>query len=131
MRRVLAKIAYTLAALVLAVSLVNLRRASSDLAHTSLTLPGGVPVVVWEPSPPLEFGLTPTFDPPVPVVILCHGFSANHAMTSSLARRIAKAGYAVIALDFRGHGMNANPVGPTADALGLRQDIDAALLYAR
>jgi dienelactone hydrolase len=131
MRRVLAKIAYTLAALVLALSLVNLRRASSDLAHVSLTLPGGVPVVVWEPSPPLEFGTTPSFDPPVPVVILCHGFGANHAMTSSLARRIAKAGYAVIALDFRGHGTNPNPIGPTADALGLRQDIDAALLYAR
>ena len=38
--------AYTLAGLLLAFSVVNLRRASNDLARTSLTLPGGVPVVV-------------------------------------------------------------------------------------
>lgn len=131
MRCVLAKIAYSLAGLVLAFSLVQLRRASSDLAHVSLTLPGGVPVVVWEPAPPQEWGSSPKFDPPVPVVILCHGFAANNGMTSALARRIAKAGYAVVALDFRGHGMNPNPLGPSADALGLRQDIDAALVWAR
>jgi alpha-beta hydrolase superfamily lysophospholipase len=74
--------------------------------------------------------LGPKRVPPGPVVILCHGFAANNAMTSSLARRIARSGYAVLALDFRGHGANPNALGPTADALGLRQDIDAALLYA-
>jgi dienelactone hydrolase len=131
MRRVIAKSVYTLAGILLAVSLIGLRRASSDLAHSSLVLPGGVPVVVWEPAPAQEHGQTPSFDPPAPVVVLCHGFSADNAMTSALARRIAKAGYAVIALDFRGHGENRNPLDPTADDLGLRQDIDAALLYAR
>ncbi len=131
MRRVIAKIVYTLAGLLLAVSLVGLRRASNDIARSSLVLPGGVPVVVWEPSPALPFGQSPSFDPPAPVVVLCHGFAGDTAMTSSLARRIAKSGYAVVALDFRGHGENRNPLGPTADGLGLRQDIDAALLYAR
>jgi len=131
MRAVIAKIVYTLAGLLLAVSLIGLHRASNDIAHASLLLPGGVPVVVWEPAPLQPFGTSPTFDPPVPVVVLCHGFSADNAMTSSLARRIAKAGYAVIAPDFRGHGENRNPISPTADAIGLRQDIDAALLYAR
>lgn len=131
MRKVIAKSVYTLAGLLLAVSLIGLRRASNDIAHSSLELPGGVPVVVWEPSPPVPFGTSPSFDPPAPVVVLCHGFSADNAMTSALARRIAKAGYAVIALDFRGHGENRNPIGPTADGLGLQQDIDAALLYAR
>lgn len=131
MRAVIAKILYTLAGLLLAVSLIGLRRASSDIAHSSVTLPGGVPIVVWEPAPPQPFGGTPSFDPPVPVVVLCHGFSADNAMTSSLARRIAKSGYAVIAPDFRGHGENRNPISPTADGIGLRQDVDAALLYAR
>lgn len=131
MRGVVAKIVYTLAGLLLAVSLVGLRRASSDIAHVSLTLPGGVPIVVWEPAALQPYGRTPTFDPPVPVVVLCHGFSADNAMTSALARRIAKAGYAVIAPDFRGHGENRNPLGPSADGIGLRDDIDAALLYAR
>jgi dienelactone hydrolase len=131
MRVVIAKIAYTLSCLLLAVSLIGLRRASNDIAHRSMELPGGVPVVVWEPSPPVPFGQTPSFDPPAPVVVLCHGFAADNAMTSALARRIAKAGYAVIALDFRGHGENRNPFGPTADGIGLKQDIDAALLYAR
>ena len=90
-----------------------------------------MPAVVWEPSPPLERGRIPAFDPPVPVVILCHGFAGNTAMTSALARRIAKAGYAVIAIDFRGHGENANPFEVSDDRSQLRQDIDAALLYAR
>src|SRR5262249_52080505 len=53
------------------------------------------------------------------------------AMTSSLARRIAKAGYAVIAIDFRGHGENRNPFEQSGEGTQLRQDIDAALLYAR
>ncbi len=131
MRGVIAKIVYTLAGLLLAVSLIGLRRASSDIAHSSLVLPGGVPVVVWEPAPPVSFGQSPSFDPPAPVVVLCHGFSGDNAMTSALARRIAKAGFAVVALDFRGHGENRNPLEPTADGLGLKQDIDAALLYAR
>jgi dienelactone hydrolase len=131
MRRVIAKIVYALSGLLLAVSLIGLRRASNDIAHSSLVLHGGVPVVVWEPAPPQPFGQSPSFDPPAPVVVLCHGFSADTAMMSALARRIAKAGYAVVALDFHGHGQNRNPFAPTADGLDLGQDIDAALLYAR
>lgn len=131
MPAVVAKFVYALAGVALAVSLVGLNRASNDLARSSLTLSGGVPAVVWEPSPPLEFGQTPVYDPPVPVVILCHGFSGDTAMTSALARRIAKAGYAVVAIDFRGHGENQNPFEVGGDAAQLRQDIDAALLYAR
>lgn len=131
MPAVIAKIVYALAGVALAFSLVGLHRVSNDIARSSMTLPGGVPAVVWEPSPPLDFGQTPAFDPPAPVVILCHGFSGDTAMMSALARRIAKAGYAVIAIDFRGHGENRNPFALSGDGLQLRQDIDAALLYAR
>ena len=52
-------------------------------------------------------------------------------MTSALARAIAKSGYAVIAIDFRGHGENRNPFEVSGDGVQLRQDIDAALLFAR
>jgi dienelactone hydrolase len=131
MPTVIAKIMYALAGVALAFSLVGLHRASDDIARSSMTLPGGVPAIVWEPSPPLPFGQTPVFDPPAPVVILCHGFSESTATTSALARRIAKAGYAVIAIDFRGHGENRNAFEVSGDGLQLRQDIDAALLYAR
>ncbi len=131
MPAVIAKIVYALAGVALAFSLVGLNRASRDVQHMSVVLPGGVPAVVWEPSPPLSFGETPSFDPPAPVVILCHGLAGDTAMTSSLARAIAKSGYAVIALDFRGHGRNRNPFEVSGDAKQLREDIDAALLFAR
>jgi dienelactone hydrolase len=131
MPAVIAKIVYALAGVALAFSLVGLNRASRDVQHMSVVLPGGVPAVVWEPSPPLSFGETPSFDPPAPVVILCHGIAGDTAMTSSLARAIAKSGYAVIALDFRGHGRNRNPFEVSGDGVQLRDDIDAALLFAR
>ncbi|HTO71889.1 MAG TPA: alpha/beta fold hydrolase [Myxococcota bacterium] len=127
----IAKIVYALAGVALAFSLVGLHRASNDIQRTSTVLAGGVPAVVWEPSPPLPFGQTPSFDPPVPVVILCHGFAGDSEMMSSLARRIAKAGYAVIALEFHGHGENRNPFAFSPDGGLLGADIDAALLYAR
>ena len=61
---VIAKIVYALAGVALAFALVGLNLASRDIAHMSVVLPGGVPAVVWEPSPPLPFGETPSFDPP-------------------------------------------------------------------
>lgn len=131
MPAVIAKIVYALAGVALAFSLVGLQLASRDVAHTSMVLPGGVPAVVWEPSPPLAFGETPSFDPPAPVVVLCHGIASDKALMSALARAIAKAGYAVVAIDFRGHGANRNPFELSSDFAQLREDIDAALLYAR
>jgi len=128
MAAVIAKIVYALAGVALAFSLVGLHRASDDIQRASTVLAGGVPAVVWEPTAPVPFGPPASFDPPVPVVILCHGFAGDSAMMSSLARRIAKAGYAVIALEFHGHGGNPNPFGDPAQ---LRSDIDSALLYAR
>ncbi|HXZ86766.1 MAG TPA: hypothetical protein VEI82_14890, partial [Myxococcota bacterium] len=77
MAAVIAKTVYALAGVALAFSLVGLHRAANDLQRSSAVLPGGVPVVLWEPSPPLPFGQAPSFDPPVPVVILCHGFAGD------------------------------------------------------
>ncbi|HXX49346.1 MAG TPA: alpha/beta fold hydrolase, partial [Myxococcota bacterium] len=131
MAAVIAKIVYALAGVALAFSLVGLRRASNDIQRSSTVLAGGVPAVVWEPSAPMPFGGPPSFDPPVPVVILCHGFAGDSAMMSSLARRIARAGYAVISIEFHGHGANRNPFSFSFDGTELRSDIDAALLFAR
>lgn len=131
MATVIAKIVYAVAGVALAFSLVGLRRASNDIQRSSTVLAGGVPAVVWEPTAPVGFGAPASFDPPVPVVILCHGFAGDSAMMSSLARRIAHAGYAVIAIEFHGHGENRNPFSFSLDGAELRADIDAALLFAR
>ncbi len=43
-----------------------------------------------------------------PVVVVAHGYSADQAVMSPIARSLAEAGYAVLTFDFRGHGSNTN-----------------------
>ncbi len=67
------------------------------------------------------------------MVVLAHGFASNAGAVSTLARHLARAGYAVITPEFRGHGRNREPfLYRTADvAPGLVDDIGAAVLFAR
>ncbi|MCP4004330.1 MAG: alpha/beta fold hydrolase [bacterium] len=125
------RLPYWVAAVALLAALIGLSFESRRVAHGFQMLPGQVPVAIWEPGPARGHHAASDFDRPIPVVILCHGFSGNIQMMSTLARRLAGAGYAVITPDFRGHGQNANPFAGTASAGGLLADIDAALLYAR
>lgn len=122
----IARAVYGGAAILLAVALVGLRASVGAVAHYRVTLPGGAPAVVYEPGAPAPFGSPQRDGPPLPVVVLAHGFSANKGMMSSLARRLTKAGYAVLAFDFRGHGENRAPFGSD-----LVDDVDAAVLWAR
>jgi dienelactone hydrolase len=133
---VLARGVYGAAALLYVVALLGLRQATGDVAHYAVTLPGAVPAVIYEPGEPSRFGPPERDDEDagLPVVVLAHGFSANKGAMSSLARRLARGGYGVIALDFRGHGENPRPfersfAGTPED--GLAQDLDRAVLYAR
>jgi dienelactone hydrolase len=130
---VLARVGYAVAALALVAALLGLRAAAREVAHYPVTLPDGVPAVVYEPGESAGFGPPAREGEPVPVVVLAHGFAANRGMMSGLARYLARGGYAVIALDFRGHGENAEPFarGFGTAGNGLLEDLDGAVLYAR
>lgn len=103
--------------------------------HYAVSIPasaggvGSLPGVVYEPGPPRRMFAPPAYEDLLPVAVLAHGFTGNTAMMSSLARRLARAGYAVVSFDFRGHGQN--PVPFTSDRSTLRDDFDAAVLFAR
>ena len=133
MPRVIARIVYAVAAVALAVALIGLRQATRSVAHYAVTLPGGVPAVIYEPGEPALFGRPERSGEPLPVVVLAHGIASNKGIISTLARRLAGAGYAVITFDFRGHGQNRAPLALSFSAVGngLFEDIDAAVLYAR
>ncbi len=132
MRAVLARALTIGAALGYAIAVAMLVAAERNVAHYGVTLSNGAPAVVYEPGPPPPFG-PPEHESPVPVLVLAHSFSGSKQTMSSLARRIARSGYAVVTFDFRGHAANGQPfgraLGGAADGLGA--DLDAAVLFAR
>ena len=84
----------------------------SGPAHLDLELDGRIPATVYVPDdrPPREAFLYPPPDGErPPAVVLMHGFTGDRASLSSLARGMARAGYAVLAIDAAGHGANRNP----------------------
>lgn len=66
--------------------------------------------------------------PAAPVVLLCHGHAVDHGQMYDVQDFVRKAGYAVLALDFRAHGRSEG----TFTSLGLHEweDIDAVLQEA-
>jgi dienelactone hydrolase len=95
--------------------------------HTFANLANGAPATLYVPGK-LDgggFPLAPAKGQRPPVVIVAHGFSADQQIMSTISRSLAKAGYAVVALDFRGHGSNTHSFSGD-----LHQDIEAALDYA-
>lgn len=124
---------YAAAALLLGISAIGLMSATGAVHHARVVLRGGQPAVVYEPGPTREFVESPDFSARLPVVVLAHGFAGNAGMMSALARSLAGAGYAVVALEFRGHGGNRTPLAESRDAIrsGLVEDLEAAVLYAR
>jgi dienelactone hydrolase len=132
MRAVLARALTPAAVLGFAVAVVLLVRAEREVAHYAVTLSTGAPAVVYEPGVAPPFG-PPEHEEPLPVLVLAHGFSGSKGMMSSLARRLARSGYAVIALDLRGHGKNPRPLEAAllGASDGLAQDLDAAVIFAR
>ena len=124
---------YGVAAILLIASLLGLREATRDVFHYPVELPGGAPALVYEPGAVRGWGDSPNLESPFPVVVLAHGFASNAGTMSTLARHLARAGYAVITPELRGHGRNRSPflyrrgdVSP-----GLIDDIGSAVLFAR
>lgn len=82
-------------------------------AHLDVALDGELPATFYLPSEGGDsraaFQDPPAPDARPPGVVLMHGFASDRLFTSSVARRLAQAGYAVLAIDARGHGQNRNP----------------------
>src|SRR5215470_1769277 len=88
-----------------AVWLARLDRAGPP--HADVLLSGGVPATLFLPAAPGIAGSHAFLDPPPrgerpPAIVLMHGFAGDRLSLSSLARRLAMAGYAVLAIDARG-----------------------------
>jgi dienelactone hydrolase len=78
--------------------------------HEGLVLGNGVPATLYLPGKDLKS--SDIFPEPKPVgqrpalVIMAHGYSSDQQGLSTMARSIARAGYATVTFDFRGHGAN-------------------------
>lgn len=80
-------------------------------AHADVVIGTGIPATLYLP---VEGDLRAFLDPPPrdqrpPGVVFMHGFSSDRLFSSSAARRLAQAGYAVLAIDAAGHGQNRIP----------------------
>ena len=112
------------------------RLDAGDPPHFDVMLPGGLPITLYlPPGVPVPTG-RPIPDPPVeaarpPVVVLAHGYTSDRLMMGTLARTIANAGYAVVALDFCGHGANRNPFPGFSSPTMLAADLGHAVQFAR
>lgn len=103
--------------------------------HLDLALPGNEPATLYMPEAVGETAMPITPRPAKqrpPAVVLVHGFAADRVAMSTLARRLAQNGYAVLAIDLHGHGSNRNPfaLGVAEDNV-MRGDIRAAVDYLR
>src|SRR3954471_5609260 len=115
----------TLVALVLLVRLGAQDRGGPP--HTSVSIGQGIPGTLYLPGR-FEDGQIPRPKPlgqrPA-LVVVAHGYSADQRIMSPLARSLARAGYAALTIDFRGHGDN------TARFKGdLRDDLRAVVDWA-
>jgi dienelactone hydrolase len=64
---------------------------------------------------PVAVGTTPATlyrmgDDPAPLVVVAHGFAGSTQLMQAFSLTLARAGYAVLAFDFEGHGRNPVPM---------------------
>jgi dienelactone hydrolase len=100
-----------------------------------VVLDGGVPATLY--LPPGNACLGAFLDPPPPeerppAVVVMHGFAGDRLAMSGISRRLAGAGFAVLAIDAAGHGANRMPYPPgwaRPDKFGT--DVGAAVDFLR
>jgi dienelactone hydrolase len=104
-------------------------------AHLDFVIPGGIPATLYVPGEaqagPFRFPEPPPLGEAPPAVLLVHGYSADRAGMSVLARRLARNGYAVLAIDVRGHGANARPFAQDPEGANLSEDLATAADWLR
>jgi len=117
-------------------TVVLARRERSGPVHADLEIAAGVPATLYLPATAVPGAPALPAPPPrgerPPAVLLAHGFASDRILLSSLARRLAQSGYAVLTIDLRGHGANRNPI-PDGRARPdwLFQDVSAAVEFLR
>ena len=97
-------------------------------AHGEFSLGDGIPATLYLPVDAEDDGDLPEPLPKgerPPVIVMAHGYSADRASMSGMARSLAEAGYAVVNIDLRGHGSNTH-----AFRGDLRDDFAAAVDWA-
>jgi dienelactone hydrolase len=97
-------------------------------AHGEFSIGDGIPATLYLPVDAEDDGDLPEPLPKgerPPVIVMAHGYSADRASMSGMARSLARAGYAVLNIDLRGHGSNTH-----AFRGDLRDDFAAAVDWA-
>lgn len=95
-------------------ALINLSKAErGGPPHFNLYLgESGVPGTLYLPGEELKGDDLLPAPKPVgqrpPLIVMAHGYSADQVGMSTMARAIARAGFATLTFDFRGHGYNRN-----------------------
>jgi dienelactone hydrolase len=112
-------LSYRVAAFVLVVAAFGLllkmmEQERTGPAHTEqYGIGDGLPATLYLPQDSIdhgrEFPTQPPKDERPPVIVMSHGYSVDRASMSGLARSLARAGYAVLSIDLRGHGANTHP----------------------
>ena len=122
-----ARIVYGGAAALLVLCLLGVRYAG-QVSHYPVWIEPGLPAIVYEPD-----HVRGSDAARLPVLVLSHGFAGSGSLLGSLARSLARQGFAVITFDSRGHGHNRRPFEGTARFVseGMLDDLDAVVLWAR
>jgi dienelactone hydrolase len=111
-------------ALLLFVRLGALERGGPP--HFGVSMGTGIPGTLYLPGK-LEHGQLPlrAAGHRPALIVIAHGYSADQQLMSAMARSFARAGYAALTFDFRGHGSNTAPFKGD-----LRDDFRAVLDWA-
>jgi dienelactone hydrolase len=122
----------------LALLALELRLASLEAGgptHWDLVLEGGTPATLYLPYGEGRFARQPPPADERPLaVVLMHGYASDRENTSPLARSLARAGYAVLALDVAGHGDNRRAGGILVGRSGKSPffaELEQAVLFLR
>jgi dienelactone hydrolase len=105
------------------------RQENGGPPHFGVNMNDGVPATLYLPGEDQKSG---DILEPKPVgqrpalVIMAHGYSSDQQGLSTMARSVAKSGYATLTIDFRGHGANPHHFVGNID-----EDLASAITWAQ